>query len=151
MSVSANPTLANLTFTNVGYTALGLIGEIVGNNGVVKKRNVAGFNNISYVLLGDITINSGTNVMVEPGIVVKAENGNAIFVDGGFKSVGLSNDSITFTSVHDDNYGNPKDTRSDGNAQSPQAGNWGGLRFRATSDDAWSGIDYCNFFYGGFV
>ena len=146
LSVSANPTFTNLKFTNNAWTALGIIGETVGLNGTIAKRNVAGYNNISYVLLGDMTINSGTNVTVSPGVVIKMQNN--IYVNGGFKAEGLVNDSIAFTSINDDNFGNPKDTRSDGNATLPGKGNWGTIQFKATTDDAFSTFNYCKLLYG---
>jgi len=147
LSVSANPSFTNITFVNNGWTALGIIGESVGTNGTIGKRNIAGYTNISYALLSDLTINSGINVTVSPGVVIKMQNN--IYVDGGFKATGLANDSITFTSINDDNYGVPRDTRSDGNAIAPAKGNWGSIYFRATTDDAFSLINYCNFYYGG--
>jgi parallel beta-helix repeat protein len=147
LSVSANPTFTNIKFTNNAYTALGIIGETVGINGTIAKRNVAGYNNISYVLLGEMTINSGTNVTVSPGVVIKMQNN--IYVNGGLKAEGLANDSITFTSINDDNFGNPEDTRSDGNATLPAKGNWGTIQFKATTDDAFSTFNYCKLLYGG--
>ncbi|HEY5592573.1 MAG TPA: right-handed parallel beta-helix repeat-containing protein [Paludibacter sp.] len=147
LSVSANPSFTNITFVNNGWTALGIIGESVGINGALAKRDIAGYNNICYALLGDLTINSGINVTVNPGIVIKMQNN--IYVNGGFKVDGLVNDSITFTSINDDNYGVPKDTRNDGNAVAPAKGNWGTIFFRGTTDDAFSLINYCKFYYGG--
>ncbi|MDD5183648.1 MAG: right-handed parallel beta-helix repeat-containing protein [Paludibacter sp.] len=147
LSVSANPTFTNISFVNNGWTALGIIGESVGINGTIGKRNIAGYNNVCYVLLADLTINSGINVTVNPGVVIKMQNN--IYVNGGFKANGLVNDSIKFTSINDDNYGVPKDTRNDGNAVAPAKGNWGSVYFRATTDDAFSLINYCKFFYGG--
>jgi parallel beta-helix repeat protein len=147
LSVSANPTFTNISFVNNGWTALGIIGESVGINGTLGKRNIAGYNNVCYVLLGDLTINSGINVTISPGVILKMQNN--IHVNGGFKADGLANDSITFTSINDDNYGVPKDTRNDGNATAPAKGNWGSIFFKATTDDTFSLINYCNLFYGG--
>jgi len=147
LSVSANPSFNNITFVNNGWTALGIIGESVGIDGAIGKRNVAGYNNICYALLGDLTINSGINVTVNPGIVIKMQN--SIFVNGGFKIDGLVNDSITLTSINDDNFGVPKDTRNDGNAVAPAKGNWGTIQFKSTTNDAFSTINYCRLLYGG--
>ena len=147
LSISANPTFTNITFVNNGWTALGIIGETVGINGALGKRNVAGFTNICYVLLGDLTISSGIDVTFSPGIVMKMQNN--IYVNGGFKADGLVTDPITFTSINDDNFGVPGDTRNDGNATAPAKGDWGSIYFRSTTDDVFSKINYCNLYYGG--
>jgi len=149
LSVSANPTFTNISFVNVGWTALGLIGEKLGFNSSVNKRNIAGYNNITYVLLEDMTVNTGTNLDIKNGIVMKFNNSANIYIAGGFKAQGLVNDSIIFTSIHDDNYGVPKDTRNDGDATSPARGNWGKIHFQNTANDAYNRIEYAKILFGG--
>jgi len=149
LSVSADPSFSGNTFVNTGQTALGIIGEELGFDGTIKLRNVAGYDSISYVLLEDLTINSGTDVDMEAGVVLKMEDNTDIFVQGGFSAPGTSSDTIVFTSIKDDNYGNPKDTEDDGDATSPDAGDWGNIHFQSTSDDDYNTIDYCLLLYGG--
>ena len=149
LSVSADPAFSGNSFLNTGWTALGIIGEKLGFDGTIKLRNVASYDSIAYVLLNDLTINSGTYVDVDPGVVVKMNGNSDIFVDGGFKAMGTENDTIIFTSIHDDNYGNPRDTEDNGDATSPARGNWGTIRFQATSDDAYDTLNYCMMLYGG--
>jgi hypothetical protein len=148
MSVSADPVFQNLTFNNTKWTALGIIGESVGFNGTLKKRDVAGYANITYFLLGDITITAGTVVNVEPGIVVKS-NGAGIYVNGAFKAIGTALNKITFTSFKDDNFGNPNDTNGDGAASTPESGNWSTIRFQDTSIDTMNVLRYCQIKFGG--
>jgi hypothetical protein len=149
LSVSANPAMSGLSFVNTGWTALGIIGEEVGFDGTVRVRNVAGYNNITYLLLEDLTINSGTYVDVEPGVVIKCTKSSDIFVEGGFKAVGNAADTIIFTSVMDDNYGKPKDTQNDGDATAPKPGDWETIQYKGTSDDNYDTIDHCKILYGG--
>jgi len=157
ISGAANPTMSNITFTNVGMRAIGLLGGNVCQNGTIRKRDLAGFTNISYVLLWDMTINSGTYVNVEAGIVIKSSQhgecygdyGYNIFVDGGFKTDGTSGQRVVFTSIRDDNYGNPADCNGDGNATTPAAGNWGCIKFRSSSDDAYCKLNYTDLRYSG--
>jgi parallel beta-helix repeat protein len=148
ISGSSDPVFTGNTFTNVKWQAIGLLGGYVCQNGTIKKRNVAGFTNITYVLLADMTIKSGTYVNVEPGAVIKVNSCN-LYVDGGFKTDGVALQKVVFTSLKDDNEGNPFDTNGDGNATAPASGNWGNIKFRATSDDAFCKINYTNVKYGG--
>ncbi|MDP1622772.1 MAG: right-handed parallel beta-helix repeat-containing protein [Bacteroidales bacterium] len=148
ISGSSDPTFTGNTLTNVKWRAIGLLGGNVCQNGTIKKRNVAGYTNITYVLLADMTIKSATNVNVEPGVVIKV-NGCNLYLDGGFKTDGLVSQKVVFTSLKDDNEGNPFDTNGDGNATAPAAGNWGNIKFRATSDDAYCKINYTTVKYGG--
>lgn len=150
ISVSSDPDFSGNTFTNAGYTALGLLGEKLGVDGVVKNRDVAGFINITYVLLNSITVNSGANLSFEPGTVVKMSQYTSFIIDGGFRAQGtLPDRQIVFTSLKDDNVGNPGDTNGDGNDTAPGKGDWSSIVFRGTSDDEYSLIDYCEIKYSG--
>jgi parallel beta-helix repeat protein len=152
ISGPSNPTISGITFTNVGWRAMGLLGGNVCLNGTIKKRDVAGFTNITYVLLSDMTINSGTYVNVEPGVVIKVNNpgsGSSIFVDGGFKTDGTLGQHVVFTSIKDDNVGNPGDSNGDGNASTPTAGDWGSIKYRSTSDDAYCKLNFTDVKYAG--
>jgi hypothetical protein len=148
IAASANPTFTGNTFTNVGMNALGLIGNNVVVNGSIIKRDVAGYTNITYVLLEDLTVVNLTNLTVSAGVVIKMLN-KFIYVDGGFKCSGTISERVIFTSLYDDNVGNPMDTNGDGNATTPARGNWYFIQYRDNSDDAFNTITYTNMQYGG--
>jgi len=162
ISGSSDPVFTGNTFTNVGLRALGLLGGNVCLNGTIKKRDVAGFSNITYVLLADMYINSETYVNVESGVVIKSNQyfynywycsgyyGYNIYVDGGFKTDGSIDQHVIFTSIKDDNQGNPFDTNGDGNATTPTSGNWGYIKFNASSDDAYCNLNYADIKYAGY-
>jgi parallel beta-helix repeat protein len=148
MTLTANPTFSGNTFNNTALNGLGLLGETVAFSGTLKKRNVAGFNNITYVVLSDITISSGAFVSIEPGVVVKFNSSNSLIVNGGLKADGSSSEKIIFSSIHDDNVGNPGDVNGNGNATVAAAGNWGMVKYTGTSVDDSCKLNYCNFKYG---
>ena len=148
IAASATPNFIGNTFTNVGMRALGLIGNNVVVNGTISKRNVAGFTNITYVLLEDITVISGTNLDIAAGVVIKSLN-KRWYIDGGFKCNGTLAEHVVMTSLYDDNAGNPLDTNGDGNATTPARGNWYNVQFRDTSNDLYCAFTYTDMKYGG--
>ncbi|MBS2098338.1 right-handed parallel beta-helix repeat-containing protein [Carboxylicivirga linearis] len=148
-SINAMPQFTGNSFTNPGWTAIGIIGESVGFNATLDKDTIAGYDNISYVLLDNLTINSGSDVEVKPGVVLKFNQSKSITVNGGFKAAGLETDSIIFTSIRDDNYGVPQDTKNDGDAEAPSAGNWTTIRYTGTANDDFNAIDFTRLLFGG--
>lgn len=148
LSMAADPAFSGNSFTNAEIIALGLIGEELGLDGEVNKKNFAGIENITYFLLGNITIKSNAYISVDPGIVFKAGVNTSIFVDGGFQINGTETENVIFTSIKDDNFGNPGDTNNDGNATSPSTNDWGAVMYRGTSNDTYNTIEHAQFWYG---
>ena len=149
MSANANPTFSGNTFTNSGFTALGILPEHLPASCTIPQRTVAGNSNITYMVMGDWYINSGAEVTVDPGVVIKIYNDRSIYVEGGLKADASGGAPIIFTSMKDDNAGNPGDTNGDGDATAPAQSDWGTINFKATSDDAFSKIDNCEIKFGG--
>lgn len=162
ISGTSTPTISNIQFTNVGWRAIGLIGGNVCLNGTIQQRNMAGFNNISYILLNDMLINEGSYINIDPGVVIKVAGsdnyygnysysmyGQHIFVKGGLKANGIAENNIIITSVKDDNVGNPLDTNGDGNGSSPQPGNWSYIKFLSEADDSFNMLNYTQLKFGG--
>ena len=162
LSGTATPTISNISFTNVGWRAIGLIGGNVCLNGTIQQRSMAGFNNISYVLLNDMYINEGSYITIDPGVVIKIAgeemyygnywyymNGRHFFVKGGLLSKGTGYNNVIITSVKDDNVGNPLDTNGDGNASSPEPGDWSFIKYLSGADDAFNGIHFTQMKFGG--
>ncbi len=150
MSVSADPIFSGNTFTNNGVTALGIIGETVGTNSVLKVRTVAGYDNITYWLENNLIMSLGAKLRIEPGIVFKFRStGPYIRIEGGLKADATADSMIYFTSQYDDIVGNPADTEGNGTATTPSTENWRNIIFESTSDDGYSILDYCSISYGG--
>ncbi|MDO9633561.1 MAG: right-handed parallel beta-helix repeat-containing protein [Paludibacter sp.] len=162
ISGTANPVITDIEFINVGWRAIGLIGGNVFLNGNIQKRNMAGYNNITYVLLNDMIINQGAYITIDPGVVIKTAgyhdyygnywywmNGQRIYVHGGLKSSGTVSENVIISSIKDDNVGNPLDTNGDGNASSPAAGDWSFIKFTSAADDAFNTFNYTQLKFGG--
>ena len=62
ISGSSDPTFTGNTFTNVGWNALGIPGGYITSPGTIKRRTVAGYKNITYILLGDLTIDQNIHL-----------------------------------------------------------------------------------------
>jgi parallel beta-helix repeat protein len=151
MSLSANPTFSGTnSMQNPGLRALGIIGHYVSANGNLYQRTFAGYTNITYVVLADVTIASGATVTVDPGVVVKMNPSTGIYVDGALNAKGnIANGRVYFTSIKDDNVGNPLDTNGDGLGTSPARGDWYTIRFQDSSVDTACVLDSTSVLYGG--
>ncbi len=149
MTIEALPTFTGNTFTNNSYTALGILGSSVGANCTLPQRTVAGYANITYLLEETLTINSGTHVVFDPGVVMKFFASTQIMVEGSLEIVGTSGNEIYLTSRLDDNYGNPGDTNNDGNGTIPDDRDWYYVNFLPTADDPNCHVSYAWLGYGG--
>ncbi|MEZ5004188.1 MAG: right-handed parallel beta-helix repeat-containing protein [Chitinophagales bacterium] len=150
LSASADPTFSGNVFTNNGLTALGIVGERITSNGTIRNRDVAGFNSITYVLLSDLYIHTGSYIAVDSGVVIKIQPNAGIIVAGGFRVNGDAANKTYFTSVKDDNLGNPFDTNGDGNATAPAANDWENIMYIGSADDGYNVIDNAVLSYAGY-
>ena len=87
--------------------------------------------NSPYMVNNDITVNNGVILSIQPGVVVKFQNGQRLTVNGVLAASGTSANPIIFTSFQDDTYAG--DTNGDGGATRPAAGAWGGISLAATA------------------
>jgi parallel beta-helix repeat protein len=151
MSVTANPTMTGLTFTNNTITALGIINETISTNSVLPIRNVAGYTNITYWLSGTLTMAVGSRLRIQPGVVVKVNYyAYNLVIDGALTADAKPESLIVFTAQYDDAYGNPPDTENNGGATVPLPTSWGYIKFSATSNDAQCILDNCVISYGSY-
>ena len=151
-SVSATPTFTNVTFLANSLTALGLIGEVIGVDSHLTQKTIAGFTNITYLLMnGFITMNSPAKLTIDPGVVLKFLGGNCgLTINGALDAQGTVPSPIVFTSYRDDLYGNPPDTNGDGSITTPNTYDWGYIGFTDTSNDAQCKITNNKLLYGSY-
>jgi len=79
-----------------------------------------------YVVTADVVVVPNVFLTIEPGVVVKFANGTNLIIDGVLIAQGNSTHIIMFTS----------------NATTPSPGDWGGIRFRDSSIDYASIIEW---------
>lgn len=87
-----------------------------------------------YVMEGDVTVQAGSTLTIDPGTVLKLQVGRGyssqdrdLIVAGSLIANGTAAEPITFTSLYDDSVGG--DTNLDGVATSPARGDWGRVAF----------------------
>lgn len=105
---------------------------------------------VVYILTGDVTIPSGTQLTVAAGVIVKIQDDRSLLVNGKLSAVGTTAQKIVFTFWADDTIGG--DTNNDGTATVPNPNDtilvWGRIRFGDSSDDS-SILDHTIVRYGG--
>lgn len=104
-------------------------GKDIVKSGILKSNETWTANNI-YVLDGRVVVDEGVTLTIEPGTIIKAEDGQeanatTLIVDQGGKLIanGTADKPIIFTSVNDQiKVGEKKSTLNPGDA-----GQWGGV------------------------
>ena len=131
MSFEASPVFTNniLSFSDNQFDAIGLLGGTLTSNANIIQRSFTGLDNITYMMLGRIEVPVGRTLTIDPGVVIKSQYGYNIVVYGTLIANGAEGDEIVFTSVSDDNHGNPGDTNRNGTNTAPEIGNFGGIYF----------------------
>jgi len=138
MSYEADPIFIDnsFSFSDNEYDAIGLLGGTLTANANLIQRSFTTTENVTYLLLGGVFIPEGLSLTIEPGIVIKGYSSSQHYfiVGGALISDATEADPIVFTSVKDDNHGNPLDTNKDGTISAPALGDWGGFFFEPGVD-----------------
>lgn len=101
-----------------------------------------------------ITLSEGAKMTIEPGVVVKFNDGGTLSADGNIIANGTAEEPVVFTSFYDDEFGG--DLNGDGicdpsgatsTVRCPIAGGWRGLWL--SSKSAGSSFSHAKFRYGG--
>lgn len=101
--------------------------------GPITESTTWGVGSSPYLVTGDVTVQTGVTLTVEPGVLVKFNTGTGLYVDGALRAVGTPAHPITFTT----------------SAATPAAGKWEGLFFNPGSDDAHNRLEYITVAYAG--
>lgn len=117
MSMFSNPVFSGNYLSNVGISALGITIEDWSVDQTIPKRDFGGFENITYYLYSNVywnyrstTITNGTTIAIPEGVVFKCSDYSSLKnlqVNGKLICNGTEENPIVFTTVKDDNFGNP--------------------------------------------
>jgi len=129
--------------TAIGPTS---IASIVFVSGAISQDTTWTADNL-YVMQGDVSIDPGTRLRIEPGVIIKGQANVRLLVKGVLDAQGTLDRPIVFTSFKDDTYGG--DTNGDGNASSPAPNDWGWIEYTDSSADAVNVLSYVVVKYGG--
>lgn len=149
MTIAADPALSANVFSSSDnqYDAIGILPGTISGTSTLRRRGFEGVDNVTYVVLGDVVVDTGAELTIEAGIVFKTPSNSPQFrVKGRLNAIGTEELPIVFTSISDDNVGNPRDTNRNGNASTPSPGDWAGLMFQAGSSA--SVLDHVQMRYG---
>ncbi len=89
----------------------------------------------TYIIEGTLQIEEGGHLIIEPGTIIKFEDGAKISVTGAnsaLTAIGTASEMITFTSI----------------SNSPSAGSWDYINFSSSATGT-SAFKYCTIEYGG--
>ena len=116
-----------ISFTPSGDTASGSSTEgwLLTTNPLTANETIQ--QDLPYVLSGQLTVNAGTTLTVNPGAIIKFL-GVATFLDdkGNLNAQGTSANPIYFTSINDNIGGN-----TSGSSTLPSRGDWGTIEIEA--------------------
>ncbi len=111
------------------FIATQIITDIVNVSGTIGVNTV--WDHDMYVVTGNLTLNSGILLTINPNVVIKVQNGVNLLFRGTLIAAGKADSQIVFTSYKDDSYGG--DTNGDGDLTNPAPSDWRALDFTSGS------------------
>jgi parallel beta-helix repeat protein len=107
------------------------ISDTVIGEGHITLDTVWDLSNSTYYIEGNITVDYGVNLTIEPGVEVKFNGFYNLYIEGNLSAVGNSSKPIIFTS----------------NSTSPGPRNWSSVQINKTG---YAEIKYCNITYANY-
>jgi hypothetical protein len=117
LALDASPVFTNdsIKFNSKEIRAIKIPVSTVIDDARLKKLSFKNLNNPTYCLYGGTTVHDTATLIIDPGVVIKCRDYNAwISANGTLTGIGTDLEPIVFTSIADDNFGNPLDSQNDG-------------------------------------
>lgn len=149
MDMNANLDMStdSIKFNNNELRTFRILPSTVIDDAHLKKISFKNLENITYCLYETTTVLDTASLVIDPGVVIKCRQYNAMIVaNGTLTGIGTDSEPIVFTHLADDNFGNPKDSQNDGNVI-PSNSNSGRIAIYGT---ATSQIKNWKIYYGGY-
>lgn len=137
--------LASCLLTTVGFSAQSVQASTAVTGSIATTTWTVA--NSPYYITARATVERGNTLTIEPGVIVKFDDGASLTVAGNLVADGTADDAIVFTSLKDDSYGG--DTNGDGTATSPTFQDWNGVVFAWQRVAPTGQFDYVTMQYGG--
>jgi len=147
MNANIDFTTDSIKFNPNELRTVRILPSTVIDDAHLKKISFKNIENISYCLYETTTVLDTASLIIDPGVVIKCRQYNAlIVVNGTLTGIGTDLEPIVFTHIADDNFGNPKDSQNNGNVI-PSNSNSGriGIYGKKTSK-----IENWKIYYGGY-
>ncbi|MFH1962576.1 MAG: right-handed parallel beta-helix repeat-containing protein, partial [bacterium] len=109
-------------------------------SGTITTDTTYNTTNSPYIVTGDVIVNAGVTLTIEPGVIVKFATNTSLIAYGKLLAVGEQVNKIVFTSHEDE-------TNGQGTSTIAQAGNWMGIKLAGNGANE-SEIKYCIIKYG---
>ncbi len=119
--------------------------QVVTHSGAISQNTVWESTDV-HLVTGDVTVNAGVTLTIEPGAIVKFNTNRRLVISGVLSAVGTLIEPIIFTSYRDDTAGG--DTNNDGPSTAAQ-GDWYYLQFTNTVTDSLTRLEFVDIRYGG--
>ncbi|MBN2614723.1 MAG: VCBS repeat-containing protein [Bacteroidales bacterium] len=113
-------------------------------SGVIATDSTWTVDKSPFIVTGDLLVNSGVTLTIDPGVVIKLDTNKQITIKGGIVARGIRDNHIVFTS----------------NAKTPSAGDWdniylknGAIASQWDSDKNYTSgsvFEFCDFTYAGY-
>ena len=116
MNANIDFTTDSIKFNPNELRTVRILPSTVIDDAHLKKLSFKNIENITYCLYDQTTVHDTASLIIDPGVVIKCRQYNAIIVaNGTLTGIGTETEPIVFTHLADDNFGNPKDSQNNGN------------------------------------
>jgi len=112
MDLFSNVSFSGNSVANVGRAGISINGGTI--KGTVPVRSFAGYDNITYFI--EDRLNVDDELTIPAGLVFKGteDRNNYILISGKLTVQGTVDNPVVFTTLDDDEYGNPSDSENNG-------------------------------------